>query len=165
MNNYLQATEILDYQHSTIQELIKTQNWIELSNFDKIGKAYEFVQNELLFGYNLSDEMKASEILRDGYGQCNTKGTVLMALLRAIGIPCRFHGFTIEKRLQKGAITGLAYWLAPDSIIHSWVEVYYKDEWINLEGFILDKNTSTRCNKNSLKQTMTLAAMESPLQI
>lgn len=62
-----------------------------------------------------------------------------MALLRSVGIPCRFHGFTIGKKLQKGAITGLPYLLAPKNIIHSWVEVYYQEKWLNLEGFILDK--------------------------
>lgn len=54
------------------------------------------------------------------------------------GIACRFHGFTIDKALQKGAITGLAYALAPRSIIHSWVEVQVQGRWVNLEGFILD---------------------------
>jgi transglutaminase-like putative cysteine protease len=77
-------------------------------------------------------------VLADGIGQCNTKTTLLMALLRAVGIPCRFHGFTIDKPLQKGAITGLAYWLAPQRIIHSWVEVSLEGRWIALEGFILD---------------------------
>ena len=62
-----------------------------------------------------------------------------MALLRACGIPCRSHGFTIHKVLQKGAITGIAYLLAPINIIHSWVEVWFDSRWINLEGFILDK--------------------------
>jgi hypothetical protein len=62
-----------------------------------------------------------------------------MALLRATGIACRLHGFTIDKRLQKGAITGLLYILAPRLIIHSWVEVKYLAEWVVLEGFILDK--------------------------
>ena len=78
-------------------------------------------------------------MLRDGYGQCNTKGTLLMALLRACGVPCRFHGFTINKPLQRGAITGIAYQLAPRSIVHSWVEVRLNDQWINLEGVILDQ--------------------------
>jgi hypothetical protein len=30
------------------------------------------------------------------------------------------------------------YQLAPRSIIHSWVEVFYEGKWVNLEGFILD---------------------------
>jgi len=71
------------------------------------------VRDEIAVGYNESDDLIASRVLADGIGQCNTTGTLLMALLRAVGIPCRFHGFTIDKALQKGAITGFAYWLAP----------------------------------------------------
>jgi len=65
-------------------------------------------------------------------------GSLLMALLRACDIPCRLHGFTIDKALQKGAITGLAYALAPRNIVHSWVEVELDGQWLELEGFILD---------------------------
>jgi hypothetical protein len=78
-------------------------------------------------------------VLADGYGQCNTKTTLLMALLRAVGVPCRIHGATIHKRLQKGVVTGLFYWLAPRSIIHSWAEVRLGDRWIALEGVIVDR--------------------------
>jgi hypothetical protein len=62
-----------------------------------------------------------------------------MALLRGLGIQCRFHGFTIDQQLQKGAIPSYVFWLAPKYIIHSWVEVYFDGRWINLEGFILDE--------------------------
>lgn len=87
----------------------------------------------------MADDLPASRVIADGIGQCNTKGTLFMALLRAAGIPCRFHGFTIDKALQKGAITGVAYALAPRDIIHSWVEIWFGGRWVNLEGFILDK--------------------------
>ncbi|CCY79700.1 transglutaminase-like enzymes putative cysteine proteases [Mycoplasma sp. CAG:877] len=83
--------------------------------------------------------MAASRILSDGYGQCNTKSILFMALLRGVGIPCRIHGFTIDKKLQKGAMTGFVYNSAPRNVVHSWVEVFYKDKWYELEGFILDK--------------------------
>lgn len=62
-----------------------------------------------------------------------------MALLRKCGVKCRFHAFTIDKQIQKGAITGLAYYLTPRNIIHSWVEVWFENKWIKLEGFILDR--------------------------
>ena len=62
-----------------------------------------------MFGYNIDDNISASKVLADGYGQCNTKGTLFMALLRACNIPCRVHGFTIDKKLQKGAMTGIVY--------------------------------------------------------
>lgn len=138
MDPHLEETRLLDLHHPSLEALVKERSWGELSPFDAIGSIYDFVRNEIRFGYNTSDELPASDVLRDGYGQCNTKGTLLMALLRSVGVPCRAHGFTIDKELQRGAISGLAYWLAPQNIVHSWVEVLYEGSWINLEGFILD---------------------------
>jgi transglutaminase-like putative cysteine protease len=138
MHPLLAATPLLDVHHPDIETLVAHRGWRTLSPYDRIGAVYDFVRNEIAFGYNEGDELPASRVLADGIGQCNTKSTLLMALLRAVGIPCRFHGFTIDKPLQKGAITGLAYWLAPQRIIHSWVEVSLDGRWIALEGFILD---------------------------
>ncbi len=148
MNNYLRPTPLLNFSDPEIKQLVLNQGWGKLTVYDKIGAIYNYVQNDITFGYNQSDEIPATAVLKDGYGQCNTKGTLLMALLRAVDIPCRFHGFTIEKKLQKGAITGIPYQLAPKSIVHSWVEVLYQDQWLNLEGFILDKKYLQNVQKN-----------------
>lgn len=137
---YLETTIMLDFQSETIQTLVEDRAWRDLDTFDQIGAAYDFVRNEIKFGYNKSDDLKASEVLEDGYGQCNTKGTLLMAILRLLDIPCRFHGFTIDNLLQKGAIPSYLIPLAPKYILHSWVEVYYDGKWVDLEGFILDQN-------------------------
>jgi hypothetical protein len=139
MNKYLEETNLVDYNNIIIQNLVENKNWKTLDEKNKIKEIYLFVRDEILFGYNQKDNLKASQILEEGYGQCNTKSTLLMALLRAVNIPCRFHGFTINKALQKGAITGIWYKLAPKEIIHSWVEVKFGDSWNNLEGVILDK--------------------------
>lgn len=138
MTPLLAETPLLDLHHPEIEALVVGRGWRSLSAYDRIGAVYDFVRNEIAFGYNEGDELPASQVLADGIGQCNTKTTLLMALLRAVGIPCRFDGFTIDKLLQRGAITGLAYGLAPQRIIHSWVEVSLDDRWIALEGFILD---------------------------
>lgn len=138
MNEYLKETQMLNFSHSSIQNLIKEKQWSNEDDFEKIRKIYKFVRDDIRFGYNADDAISASEVLSDGYGQCNTKGTLFMALLRAVGIPCRIHGFTIDKKLQKGAMTGLIYRLAPQSIVHSWVEIQYKGCFYNIEGFILD---------------------------
>lgn len=134
----LAETSLLDFHHPTIDALVAERGWLVLRPYDRIGAVYDFVRNEIAFGYNEGDQLSASRVLADGIGQCNTKSTLLMALLRAVNIPSRFHGFTINKPLQRGAITGLAYWLAPQRIIHSWVEVFLEGRWIILEGFILD---------------------------
>lgn len=137
--NYLRETKILDYSSEQIQLLIERRGWKSLPEVKRVKAIYYFVKDEIVFGYNVDDGVKASRVLKDGYGQCNTKGTLLMALLRACGIPCRIHGFTIDKILQKGAMTGLVYKSAPKEIFHSYVEVCVCGVWYNLEGFILDK--------------------------
>jgi hypothetical protein len=136
---HLQETELLDFSDPSLTDLVRNRGWASLPQYQGIERIYAFVQNEIAFGYNEADDIPASQVLRDGYGQCNTKGTLLMALLRKCSIPCRFHAFTIDKKLQKGAISGLAFDLAPPNIIHSWVEVWYENKWVNLEGFIIDE--------------------------
>lgn len=137
--NYLKKTDILDYDSPIIQSIIKARKWDEMTNADKVENIYNYVRDEVQFGYNEDDNISASQVLKDGFGQCNTKANLFMAILRAVGVPNRIHGFTIHKALQKGAITGIWYRLSPGNILHSWVEVYLDGEWFNLEGLILDK--------------------------
>ncbi|MEK3718432.1 transglutaminase-like domain-containing protein [Paenibacillus sp. FSL R7-0333] len=138
MSAYLKETELLNYAHPLIQQIVHSRRWDSMSRKEQILGIYNYVRDEIRFGYNRADDIPASEVLQDGYGQCNTKGVLFMALLRAVGVPCRMHGFAIDKKLQKGAMKGWYYQLSPREIIHSWVEVLYEDKWLNIEGFILD---------------------------
>ena len=150
MDTYLKETKILDYSNASIQKLLEQRGWENLDTVAKVQSIYNFVRDEIKFGYNVSDYISASQVLNDGYGQCNTKATLLMALLRATDVPNRIHGFTIDKALQKGAITGIWYRLSPKNILHSWVEVWVNEQWYFLEGVILDKPYLTKLQeKNS----------------
>lgn len=135
----LAATPLLDHASPAIQQLIARRGWLALDDYQRIGAAYHFVRDEIRFGYNRSDDLPASQVLADGIGQCNTKGTLLMALLRALGIACRLHAFTVDKQLQRGVVPALVYLLAPRQILHSWVEIYWDGRWLALEGYILDQ--------------------------
>lgn len=144
---YLKETPLLDLNSKSIQALINKRGWKSLDEVNKVKSIYNFVKDEILFGYNVDDNIKASKVLKDGIGQCNTKGILFMALLRAVAIPCRIHGFNIDKILQKGAMTGIVYKLAPKEIFHSYVEVYVANNWYNIEGFILDKKYLSNLQK------------------
>ena len=138
-NRYLRETVILNYSAPEIQGLIQREGWKQLDDFRKIQGIYNYVRDEILFGYNKNDAIPASQVLRDGIGQCNTKATLLMALLRAVNIPCRLHGFTVYKKVQKGASSGFVTRQMPDEVVHTWVEVYFEDTWFCLEGVIIDR--------------------------
>lgn len=138
-NRYTNETVLLDYNHASIQTLIDENGWRSLPVQDAVRAIYYFLRDEIKFGYNRDDTVSASEVLANGYGQCNTKSTLFMALLRALEIPCRFHGFTIYNALQSGAIPAYLMPMAPKRILHSWVEVLLASEWINVEGYIIDR--------------------------
>ena len=136
---YLRETKMLDYSSPLVERLVRERGWMDQGEAERVKSIYLFVRDEILFGYNSDDSLSASKVLFDGYGQCNTKATLFMALLRTCRIECRIHGFTIDKRLQKGTMTGLVYLLAPRKVFHSWVEVHLGGVWYSLEGIILDK--------------------------
>jgi hypothetical protein len=138
MNNLLKETPLINYSQTSIRTLIENRGWRDMNEKERILAIYNYVRDEIPFGYNISDNIPAAAVLKDGFGQCNTKGTLFMALLRAVGVPCRIHGFFIDKILQKGAMKGFYYLQAPKEILHSWIEIFYNGKWLNLEGFILD---------------------------
>ena len=98
-SHLLRCTPLLDFQHPDIERLIADRRWPALSLQDRIVAIYDFVRDGIAFGYDEADDLPASRVLADGLGQCNTKGTLLVALLRAAGVRCRLHGFMIDKAL------------------------------------------------------------------
>lgn len=131
-------TRILDFNNRKVKSVLEEITKGTSDEKEIINACYVFVRDEIKFGYNESDDIPVSKVLKDGYGQCNTKSNLLLALLKGAGIEARFHGFTIDKRLQYGAVTGVFYMLTPQEIYHSWIEVKHDGKWYNLEGFILD---------------------------
>lgn len=93
MESYLQASEIIDWQHPNILELAKT---IASTNdtIEAIAKGcFEWVRDEI---YHSSDYQmnpvtcRASDVLQHKTGYCYAKSHLLAALLRANGIPSGF---------------------------------------------------------------------------
>jgi hypothetical protein len=106
----------------------------------RLERLFLYVRDEIKFGYPLKgDLVSATDTIRLGYGQCNTKSTVLVALCRAVGITSRIHFSLIRKEIQRGIFTGFTYWLMPDFISHSWVEVFVDGRWRNMDSFINDR--------------------------
>lgn len=152
MKEYLVETPLLDYKNDKIEALIEVRGWRRLDSYHQIEAIYSFVKDEILFGFNDSDVKKASEVLADGYGQCNTKSALLMALLRGVGIPCRHHVFLLSSALQISLLSKVAALFAPKQVVHTWVEVWYQGEWLALEGVIIDQAYLEQIQKKFLKE-------------
>ena len=81
----LEETRLLDYSHPQIGALVESRGWNDADLGGRAKAAYEYVRDEVAFGYNRAEVIPASQVLAEGFGQCNTKGTLLMALLRRCG--------------------------------------------------------------------------------
>jgi len=136
---YLEPSHLLDYTHPDIEKLITSKGWNTLkAKTDLIGNVYSFVRDEIAYGYTSSFSIPASQILHKGYGNCITKSTLLMALLRAVGIPCRFHAMMISKVIFRGLLPGLTYRIAARHPFRAWVELQDKGKWYASEGYVID---------------------------
>ena len=49
----LRPTAILDYTHPRIEALIQSRGWRRLPTRERIAAIYDFVRNDIAFGYNL----------------------------------------------------------------------------------------------------------------
>ena len=80
-------------------ELTKNAKSIE----ERLQKIFLYVRDGIKFGFPSSGDLTtASETIKLKLGQCNTKGTLFLALCRAIGIPARIHYSTVDKEIQYG---------------------------------------------------------------
>jgi hypothetical protein len=105
----------------------------------KLERLFLYVRDDIKFGFPPEgDFVKASQTIERGYGQCNTKAALFLALCKAIGIPARIHFSLITRNIQKGFFTGIAYWIMPRQISHSWIEVEIEGRWRRIDTFIND---------------------------
>jgi len=120
----------------TADRLVVSSNSVR----EKLQCLFRYVRDEITFEFPPEgDFVKASDTIQRGYGQCNTKAALLLALCKACDIPAKIHFSLISKDIQKGFFTGLAYWLMPNEISHSWIEVKVDERWRRIDTFINDR--------------------------
>lgn len=131
---------LADYDNPLVREtaarLIGDANTVR----EKLNRLFHYVRDDIKFGFTQDgDLVKASTTIRLGKGQCNTKGTLLLALCKAVEIPAHIHFSLIKKEIQRGLFTGLGYKLMPPLLSHSWIEVEVDGKWRSIDSYINDE--------------------------
>ena len=93
MRNYLQSTEIIDYNHPAVAAEAKRLAEGLHDDIAIAKRCFTFVRDEIRHSGDAKDEIttcKASEVLEHRTGWCYAKSHLLAALLRANGIPTGF---------------------------------------------------------------------------
>ncbi|NDJ74909.1 MAG: transglutaminase family protein [Chloroflexi bacterium] len=134
-----QPPRLADADHQLVRDKAQRLTRGETTVKGKLSALFYYVRDEIAFGFpGAGDLVPASETIRLGMGQCNTKGTLLLALCKAVDIPARLHFSLIRKEIQRGLFTGLAYRLMPDQVSHSWLEVQVAGSWRRIDAYIND---------------------------
>lgn len=133
--------KLADFNHPIVMKKAKDLSKGAVSDRERLEKFFYYVRDEIKFGFpSKGDLMKASETIKLGMGQCNTKATLILALCKAVGIPARVHFSLITRDIQRGIFTGWRFKILPKFLSHDWVEVKIEGKWRKIDSFINDIN-------------------------
>ncbi|KAJ3091978.1 hypothetical protein HK102_011882 [Quaeritorhiza haematococci] len=97
---------------------------------------HKWVRDNIHFGFYPPSlyAMRASDVLTERIGFCNTQSTLLVALLRAAGIPARIRFMALGADILHG------YGIPGPLVDHSITEVYNAEasEWVPTDSYIVD---------------------------
>lgn len=149
---FLAPTEYVDSSHPKIVSTARRITAGAESDRDRAVAIHDFVRDEIRFGWAPTFyDQKASQLLSTGLGFCNTKSTLFVALLRAVGIPARQHFVDINSQILSGLIEpGTAF------VDHSFAEVLIEGRWIRVDSYIVDKQLAERARQRLIREGKTI---------
>jgi hypothetical protein len=142
LHTTLTSTRLLDFTHPLVEAFRKRALVGVRGGVRARIKALHKAVAALPLGYNRNDDVPASEVLRDRYGQCNTKAVLLMALSRGSGIPARLHAYRLPKSLQRGRHAAWLVWFMPRTTLFFWPEFFVGGKWRSLSAVVFDQETA-----------------------
>jgi transglutaminase-like putative cysteine protease len=129
---YLTPTSIIDSDHKSIRDYAMATVGRITEPIDVAVKLYLAVRDNIRYDpyapFYLSEHYRASYVLKRGRSFCVPKASLLCALGRAYGIPCRVGFATVRNHLAtKQLIDFLGSDLFP---YHGFVEFYLNGKWV-----------------------------------
>lgn len=129
---YLEATKLLDYHSEEIQEIIQEFKDTSLSEKEKATAVYLKIRDNWRYNpYVISldeERYKASTIAKKPDGHCVDKAVLLIAALRALGIPARLR---LAKVTNHIAVERLTEKFGTNILTpHGMVDVFLEGQWV-----------------------------------
>ncbi|MCK4831078.1 transglutaminase domain-containing protein [bacterium] len=149
MQDYVNPTEFCDCDCEEIKQKAEELTKNVRSPKEAAMMIFNYVRDQFPFALGRTD-VKASTTLKAGEGYCVPKTNLQVALLRAIGIPARYHQVVLHKDSIKGIVSDFLYKKFDEKIwFHPWCECYLSGKWIACDLY-LDKDTYNAAIKNGI---------------
>lgn len=97
------------------------------------------------------DHVAAGAVLKTGRGDCHTKGTLFVALLRCVGVPARLRFVTLSGAFLHGILD-----LGQSTITHAVGEVYLQGHWVQTDTYVTDSLLEAHASTLLAEQGMSL---------
>lgn len=132
-----------DHDHPLVIETAGALSQACETDLQLLEALFYFVRDRISFRFPATfrewDKVKASNVIQCGFGYCNTKATLLVALCRACGLAARVHYGLIRAEIMRGIFPSFAFPFLGDSGPHSWTEVEIEGEWKPIDSYINDE--------------------------
>ncbi|MCB2188411.1 MAG: transglutaminase family protein [Deltaproteobacteria bacterium] len=122
-----QPTHFCDLEHPAIRRQAAALANQAATPEDLARRTFRFVRDQIPFGFDLV-QVQASETLAKGYGACFNKSLLLVALLRANGIPARFGSVPVSRWFMQPYL-GWLFRLINHPFHHCLVQVWLDGAW------------------------------------
>ncbi len=131
---YLISSYFFDFEHNSIQEFISEFMAPSLTNKEKTIGLYTKVRDNWKYDpYSISiakENYRASNIVQKTTGNCVEKSILLIAGLRALGIPARLHLGKVKNHI---AVERLTEKFGSNELTpHGMVNVYLNKKWLKM---------------------------------
>ncbi|WP_186511039.1 transglutaminase-like domain-containing protein [Caenimonas sedimenti] len=132
-DRWLVNTPLLLHDHPKIRLLAKRLTSLKATPRDQALACFAHLR-AMPFGC-IADSTGTSAVgvLRAGKGDCHTKSTLMLALLRSLRIPSRMRFVTMKPDFLYGIAD-----LGGHPIEHAYIEVLLDDEWLALDSHVVD---------------------------
>jgi transglutaminase-like putative cysteine protease len=134
MQNYLQPTYFLDSDHPSVIAYASEHTHVEQSPTEKAVSLYHAVRDGFWYNpYRLDfrpEGVKASSFLarEPKAGHCLSKGVLLAAAARAVGVPSRLSFYQVRNHLATQALERL---LGTNLLVfHTAAELFLEERWV-----------------------------------
>lgn len=130
---WLRETAQLDFSeakvHITAQKLTQARQ----SHAARAAAVQDFVRRMPFAASAHGSAVRASQVLREGRGDCHSKGVLFTALCRAAGLPARLLFVNLKPRFLTGILPD-----GPDAMPHAVGQVLVGGEWRSTDGYVVD---------------------------
>ena len=132
--DYLAATYYFDYHSKEIQQLVAACNVDALTKKEKAIQLYLKVRDAYRYDpYYLNfakEHFRASHLAKQAKGHCIDKAIILIACLRAVGIPARIHLAKVKNHI---GVERLVQAFGSDELTpHGMVDLFLDGKWLKV---------------------------------